>query len=95
MTCSRRSTFSVHLKVSVAVSISANTSGLWSRVGRLCDAPGCEYKRAGIEVLVLDSVPRDQNELVEAEARGYVGVNTAALLVPARLATRLYFLADL
>jgi pimeloyl-ACP methyl ester carboxylesterase len=49
-------------------------------------------KDAGIQVLVVDSVPRDQNELVEAAARGYVGVSTPALLVPARLATRLYFL---
>jgi pimeloyl-ACP methyl ester carboxylesterase len=45
-----------------------------------------------IQVLVLDSVPRDQNELVEAATRGYVGVSTAALVVPARIATRLYFL---
>jgi pimeloyl-ACP methyl ester carboxylesterase len=49
-------------------------------------------KDANIEVLVLDSVPRDQNELVEAAARGYVGVSTSVLVVPARLATRLYFL---
>lgn len=49
-------------------------------------------KDAGIQVLVLDSVPRDQNELVEAAARNYVGVSTAALVGSARLATRLYFL---
>jgi pimeloyl-ACP methyl ester carboxylesterase len=49
-------------------------------------------KDAGIQVLVLDSVPRDQNELVEATVRSYVGVSTSALVVPARLATRLYFL---
>ena len=49
-------------------------------------------KDAGIQVIVLDSVPRDQNELVEAAVRGYVGVSTSALVVPARLATRLYFL---
>lgn len=45
-----------------------------------------------IEVLVLDSVPRDQNELVEATVRSYVGVSTSLLVVPARMATRYYFL---
>ncbi len=49
-------------------------------------------KDPGIQVLVLDSVPRDQNELVEASARGYAGVSTRPLLVLARVATRLYFL---
>lgn len=49
-------------------------------------------KDAAIQVIVLDSVPRDQNDLVEAAVRGYVGVSTAALVVPARVATRLYFL---
>jgi pimeloyl-ACP methyl ester carboxylesterase len=49
-------------------------------------------KDPGIQVMVLDSVPRDQNELVEAATRGYVGVSTAVLVVPARIATRLYFL---
>ncbi|HEY0430356.1 MAG TPA: hypothetical protein VGC61_01025 [Pyrinomonadaceae bacterium] len=49
-------------------------------------------KDAGVQVLVLDSVPRDQNELVEAAVRDYVGVTTSALVVPARMATRFYFL---
>src|SRR5882672_4846901 len=49
-------------------------------------------KDGGIHVLVLDSVPRDQNELVEAAVRNYVGVSTWELVVPARMATRLYFL---
>lgn len=46
---------------------------------------------AGIQVLVLDGVPRDQNDLVEAAVRSYVGVSTRALVFPARVATRLYF----
>lgn len=45
-----------------------------------------------IQVLALDSLPRDQNDLVEGAIRSHVGVNTSALVVPARLATRLYFL---
>ena len=45
-----------------------------------------------IQALVLDSVPRSQNELVEGTVRGYAGVNTKALLVPARLATQVYLL---
>jgi hypothetical protein len=49
-------------------------------------------KDAAIQVLVLDSVPRDQNDLVDAAVRNYVGVSTAALIVPARIATRIYFL---
>ncbi len=49
-------------------------------------------KDPGIQVLVLDSVPRSQNDLVEATVRGYVGVSTRALIFPARAATRLYFL---
>lgn len=49
-------------------------------------------KDAAIQVLVLDSVPRDQNDLVDAAVRNYVGVSTAALVVPARIATRIYFL---
>ncbi|MEP6820195.1 MAG: hypothetical protein ABJA18_11720 [bacterium] len=47
---------------------------------------------AGIQVLALDSVPRSQNDLVEAAVRSYVRVNTSVLVVPARLATQLYFL---
>lgn len=49
-------------------------------------------KDENIKVLVLDSIPRDLNELVEGTVRNYVGVNTPALAVPARVATRLYFL---
>jgi pimeloyl-ACP methyl ester carboxylesterase len=49
-------------------------------------------KDASIQVLVLDSVPRDQNELVEAAVRNYVGISTGLLVFPARVATRLYFL---
>lgn len=49
-------------------------------------------KDPSIQVLVLDGVPRDQNDLVEATVRGYVGVSTRALVFPARVATRLYFL---
>ena len=45
-----------------------------------------------IQVLALDSVPRSQNDLVEAAVRSNVRVNTRAVLVPARFATRLYFL---
>src|SRR4030095_3775428 len=41
---------------------------------------------------VLDSVPRDQNALVEAIVRNYAGVSTSLLVVPARMATRYYFL---
>ncbi len=47
---------------------------------------------ASIQVLALDSVPRDQNDLVEGAVRSHVRVNTSALVVPARLATRLYFI---
>ena len=47
---------------------------------------------ASIQVLALDSVPRSQNDLVDAAVRSHVRVNTGALVVPARLATRLYFL---
>jgi hypothetical protein len=45
-----------------------------------------------IQVLALDSVPRDQNDLVEGAIRSYVRVNTGLLVVPARMATRLYFI---
>jgi pimeloyl-ACP methyl ester carboxylesterase len=44
-----------------------------------------------IAVLALDSVPRNQNEIVENAVRNNVSVNTNALVVPARFATRLYF----
>jgi pimeloyl-ACP methyl ester carboxylesterase len=48
-------------------------------------------KEAAIQVLVLDSVPRNQDELVEGTIRNDVRMSTQALVVPARLATRLYF----
>jgi pimeloyl-ACP methyl ester carboxylesterase len=48
-------------------------------------------KDPNIQVMVLDSVPRDQNDLVEAVVRAYGGVGTPLLVVPARVATRLYF----
>ena len=44
-----------------------------------------------IQVLALDSVPRNQNELVESAIRDEARVNTNALVVPARFATRMYF----
>ena len=45
-------------------------------------------------MLVLDSVPRDQNDLVDGAVRGDVRVSTMALILPARVATRLYFLGQ-
>jgi pimeloyl-ACP methyl ester carboxylesterase len=44
-----------------------------------------------IQALVLDSVPRNQDDLVEGAVRGHVRVSTSLLVVPARMATRLYF----
>lgn len=49
-------------------------------------------KEESVQVLVLDSVPRDQNDLVDGAVRGEVRVSTMALILPARVATRLYFL---
>ena len=46
---------------------------------------------SSIQVLALDSVPRNQNEIVESAIRDEARVNTNALVVPARFATRLYF----
>ncbi|HEY6229946.1 MAG TPA: hypothetical protein VIW64_01670 [Pyrinomonadaceae bacterium] len=46
---------------------------------------------SGIQVLALDSVPRNQDELVDAAVHGDLRVNARALLFLARLATRLYF----
>jgi pimeloyl-ACP methyl ester carboxylesterase len=43
-----------------------------------------------IQVLALDSVPRDQNDMVDNAVRNYARVNTSALVVPARLATHLF-----
>ena len=47
---------------------------------------------AGIQVLALDSVPRNQDELVDAAVRGDIRVNTGPLTFLARKATRVYFL---
>ena len=47
-----------------------------------------------IQVLALDSVPRSQDDLVDAAVRSHVRVNTSALVVPARIATQLYFLGQ-
>ncbi|HEV7745103.1 MAG TPA: hypothetical protein VGO56_08915 [Pyrinomonadaceae bacterium] len=46
---------------------------------------------SSIQALALDSVPRDQDDLVEGVVRGHVRVSTSLLVVPARMATRLYF----
>jgi pimeloyl-ACP methyl ester carboxylesterase len=51
-------------------------------------------KDPGLQVIVLDSVPRDPDELVNAAVQARAGVNTAALLWPARVAVRLYFLGQ-
>lgn len=45
-----------------------------------------------IKALVLDSVPRDADDLVDAAVREDVGINSKPLLKLARLATRAYFL---
>jgi hypothetical protein len=47
---------------------------------------------ARIQVLVLDSVPRDPDAIVSAAVRDEVGVNNDLLLKLARAATRVYFL---
>lgn len=47
---------------------------------------------ASIQVLVLDSVPRNADELVSSAVREDVGINLRVLLLPTRLATRVYFL---
>jgi hypothetical protein len=49
---------------------------------------------ARIQVLVLDSIPRDQDELVDASVIGDVGVNNSFLLWLARLAIRAYFAGE-
>lgn len=46
---------------------------------------------SSIQVLALDSVPRNQDDLVEGAVRGHARVSTSFLVVPARIATRLYF----
>jgi hypothetical protein len=47
---------------------------------------------AGIQVLALDSIPRNQNELVDAAVRGDLRVNLKPLTYLARQATRFYLL---
>ena len=47
-----------------------------------------------LQVLVLDSVPRNPDELVSAAVADDVGVNTTVIFFPARIATRLYFLGQ-
>lgn len=47
---------------------------------------------ASLQVLVLDSVPRNADELVSAAVRNDVGINIRALLLPTLAATRIYFL---
>lgn len=47
---------------------------------------------ASLQVMVLDSVPRNADEMVSAAVRGDVGVNNRALLLPTLAATRVYFL---
>jgi pimeloyl-ACP methyl ester carboxylesterase len=49
---------------------------------------------ATIQVLALDSVPRNPDELVSAAVHGVVGLNTRAIRLPARVATRLYFVGQ-
>jgi pimeloyl-ACP methyl ester carboxylesterase len=46
---------------------------------------------SSIQVLALDSVPRNQDDLVEGVVRGHVRISTSLLVVPARIATRVYF----
>ncbi len=46
----------------------------------------------GIQTLVLDSVPRSADELVDAAVVDDVGIRNRALLYLARLATRAYFM---
>lgn len=47
---------------------------------------------ARLKVLVLDSVPSNPDDLVNASVTGDVGVNNPVLLALARMATRIYFL---
>jgi len=46
---------------------------------------------ASIQVLVLDSVPRNADEMVSEAVRGDVGVNNRVLMLPVLAATRAYF----
>ena len=47
---------------------------------------------ANVKVLVVDSVPRNPDELVNTSVIGDVGVNNSVLLALARIAIRAYFL---
>lgn len=47
---------------------------------------------SSIEVLALDSVPANQNDLIDSAIRNHIGVKTSLAVVPARLATRLYLM---
>jgi pimeloyl-ACP methyl ester carboxylesterase len=47
-----------------------------------------------IQVMVLDSVPRNPDELVSAAVAGDLAVNTVAISLPTRLAIRVYFLGQ-
>jgi hypothetical protein len=49
-------------------------------------------KDASIKALVLDSVPRDADDLVDAAVREEVGINSNILLRLARTATHTYFM---
>ena len=49
---------------------------------------------ARIQVLVLDSVPRDADQLVNAAVQEHLGVNYRAISSLTRTATRLYFMGD-
>ena len=46
----------------------------------------------GLQVLVIDSVPRNADEMVNAAVSGDLGVNSGPILALARAATRVYFL---
>ncbi len=47
-----------------------------------------------VQVLVLDSVPRNPDELVSAAVADEVGINISAISFPARMATRVYFMGQ-
>ncbi len=51
-------------------------------------------KDAGVRALVLDSAPRDSNEMVSAAANGYVSAINAIVDPLARIGTRLYFMGS-
>lgn len=51
-------------------------------------------KEPDVQVLVLDSTPRNPDELVSGAVADDVGVNTGLIYVPARIATRVYFMGQ-